>query len=114
MAQPYIGEIRMFGGNFAPSGWSFCNGSLLPISQYQALFQLIGTTYGGDGVNTFAVPDLQGRFRSIRGRAPACQNYPIGSRAGVGEREPDNKSIAQPQPWSVGQRHGQRSQQSFQ
>jgi len=58
MATPYIGEIRMFGGTFAPYGWSFCNGSLLAISQYQPLYQLIGTTYGGDGVNTFALPDL--------------------------------------------------------
>jgi len=83
MAQPYIGEIRMFGGNFAPSGWSFCNGSLLPISQYQALFQLIGTTYGGDGVNTFAVPDLQGRLPIHQGQGVGLSNYPIGAKAGV-------------------------------
>lgn len=62
MAQPYVGEIRMFGGNFAPSGWMFCEGQLLPISQNETLFQLIGTTYGGDGQTTFALPDLRGRL----------------------------------------------------
>jgi microcystin-dependent protein len=61
MAQPYVGEIRMFAGNFAPAGWNFCDGSLLPISENETLFNLIGTTYGGDGQSTFAVPDLRGR-----------------------------------------------------
>jgi microcystin-dependent protein len=61
MAQPYVGEIRMFAGNFAPAGWLFCEGQLLPISENETLFQLIGTTYGGDGVSTFALPDLRGR-----------------------------------------------------
>jgi microcystin-dependent protein len=62
MSQPYVGEIRMFGGNFAPVGWMFCEGQLLPISEYDVLFNLIGTTYGGDGQNTFALPDLRGRL----------------------------------------------------
>jgi microcystin-dependent protein len=62
MAQPYVGEIRMFAGNFAPAGWMFCEGQLLPISEYETLFQLIGTTYGGDGQDTFALPDLRGRL----------------------------------------------------
>jgi microcystin-dependent protein len=62
MAQPYVGEIRMFGGNFAPAGWMFCEGQLLPISEYETLFQLIGTTYGGDGQETFALPNLSGRL----------------------------------------------------
>ena len=62
MAQPYVGEIRMFAGNFAPSGWMFCDGQLLPISENETLFQLIGTTYGGDGQSTFALPDLRGRL----------------------------------------------------
>lgn len=62
MAQPYVGEIRMFAGNFNPAGWMFCDGSLLPISEYETLFQLIGTTYGGDGQSTFALPDLRGRL----------------------------------------------------
>jgi microcystin-dependent protein len=62
MAQPYVGEIRMFAGNFAPAGWMFCEGQLLPISENETLFQLIGTTYGGDGQSTFALPDLRGRI----------------------------------------------------
>ena len=61
MSDPYIGEIRMFAGNFAPAGWAFCNGALLPISENDALFTLIGTTFGGDGQETFALPNLQGR-----------------------------------------------------
>ncbi len=75
---PYIGEIRMFGGNFAPVGWSFCSGQILSISENEALFALIGTTYGGDGVTTFALPDL-------RGRLPVHQSpsFPIGGAAGV-------------------------------
>jgi len=62
MAQPYVGEIRMFAGNYAPAGWRFCEGQLLPISENETLFNLIGTTYGGDGQNTFALPDLRGRL----------------------------------------------------
>jgi microcystin-dependent protein len=62
MAQPYVGEIRIFAGNFAPAGWMFCEGQLLPISEYETLFNLIGTTYGGDGQSTFALPDLRGRI----------------------------------------------------
>lgn len=61
MAQPYVGEIRLFAGNFNPNGWMFCEGQLLPISENETLFQLIGTTYGGDGQSTFALPDLRGR-----------------------------------------------------
>jgi microcystin-dependent protein len=67
MAQPYVGEIRMFAGNFAPAGWMFCEGQLLPISENETLFQLIGTTYGGDGQSTFALPDLQGRLPMHQG-----------------------------------------------
>ena len=62
MAQPYVGEIRMFAGNFAPAGWMFCEGQLLPISENETLFNLIGTTYGGDGQSTFALPALRGRL----------------------------------------------------
>ncbi|HYI41562.1 MAG TPA: tail fiber protein [Allosphingosinicella sp.] len=62
MAQPYVGEIRMFAGNFNPSGWEFCDGQLLPISENETLFQLIGTTYGGDGESTFALPNIQSRI----------------------------------------------------
>jgi microcystin-dependent protein len=67
MAQPYVGEIRMFAGNFAPAGWMFCEGQLLPISENETLFQLIGTTYGGDGQSTFALPDLRGRISIHQG-----------------------------------------------
>ena len=62
MAQPYVGEIRMFAGNFAPAGWMFCEGQQLPISEYETLFNLIGTTYGGDGQTNFNLPDLRGRL----------------------------------------------------
>ena len=69
MSQPFVGEIRMFGGNFAPSGWMFCEGQLLPISENETLFNLIGTTYGGDGQETFALPDLQGRLPIHQGNS---------------------------------------------
>ncbi len=78
MAQPYVGEIRMFGGNFAPAGWWFCDGTLLPISENEVLFQLIGTTYGGDGENTFALPDLRGRIPIHQGNG-----FVMGQGAGV-------------------------------
>jgi microcystin-dependent protein len=77
MADPYIGEIRMWGGNFAPAGWAFCNGALLAISDYEALFNLIGTTYGGDGETNFALPNLQGRLPMHVG-----QGFPIASLGG--------------------------------
>lgn len=67
MAQPYVGEIRMFAGSFAPAGWMFCDGQLLPISENETLFILIGTTYGGDGQTTFALPDLRGRLPMHQG-----------------------------------------------
>jgi|SRR5882757_9578982 len=69
MGQPFIGEIRMFGGNFAPAGWMFCNGQLIPISENDALFTLIGTTYGGDGESTFALPNLIGRLPLHQGNS---------------------------------------------
>ena len=69
MAQPYVGEIRMFAGNFAPAGWMFCEGQLLPISENETLFNLIGTTYGGDGESTFALPDLRGRIPVHQGNS---------------------------------------------
>jgi microcystin-dependent protein len=67
MAQPYVGEIRLFAGNFAPAGWMFCEGQLLPISENETLFNLIGTTYGGDGQSTFGLPDLRGRVPTHQG-----------------------------------------------
>ena len=69
MSQPFVGEIRMFGGNFAPAGWMFCEGQLLPISENETLFNLIGTTYGGDGQSTFALPDLRGRLPIHQGNS---------------------------------------------
>ena len=83
MAQPYVGEIRMFGGNFAPNGWMFCDGQLLPISENETLFQLIGTMYGGDGQSTFALPDLQGRIPLHFGTGPDGISYIQGDKAGV-------------------------------
>jgi microcystin-dependent protein len=83
MSTPYIGEIRMFGFGRTPSGWQACDGSLLPISQYDALFALIGTTYGGDGQNTFAVPDLRGRLPIHQGLGAGLSNYVIGQMAGT-------------------------------
>ncbi|MGH9841958.1 MAG: phage tail protein [Blastocatellia bacterium] len=83
MASPYVGEIRMFGGNFAPVGWAFCNGQLLPISEFDTLFTLIGTTYGGDGINTFAVPDLRGRIPIHQGQGNGLSPRPIGQAGGV-------------------------------
>src|SRR5215470_3270356 len=70
MADPFVGEIRMFGGNFAPVNWAFCNGQLMPISENEVLYQLLGTTYGGDGVSTFALPNLQSRVPVHMGRNP--------------------------------------------
>lgn len=83
MAQPYIGEIRMFAGSFAPAGWAFCHGQLLPISENDALFNLIGTTYGGDGQETFAVPNMQGRVPLHMGTGPDGTTYHIGELAGT-------------------------------
>ena len=85
MSTPYIGEIRMFGFGTrgAPNGWQACDGSLLPIAEYDALFALIGTTYGGDGQVTFGVPDLRGRLPIHQGQGPGLSNYVIGQRAGT-------------------------------
>lgn len=82
MAQPYVGEIRMFAGNFAPAGWMFCDGQLLPISENETLFQLIGTTYGGDGQNTFALPDLRGRVPVHQGTFQGM-SWNVGLAGGV-------------------------------
>ena len=104
MAQPYVGEIRMFAGNFAPAGWQFCEGQLLPISENETLFQLIGTTYGGDGQSTFALPDLRGRVPIHQGNGfilaetggaeeitltvsqIASHTHPLLARTGKGDR----------------------------
>lgn len=83
MGQPYVGEIRMFAGNFAPLGWYFCNGQLLSISENETLFQLIGTTYGGDGQQTFAVPNLQSRVPIHQGTGPGLSTRQMGEAAGT-------------------------------
>jgi microcystin-dependent protein len=83
MTTPFIGEIKMFAGNFAIRGWAFCNGQLLSIANNNALFALIGTTYGGDGVNTFALPNLQSRVPMHFGQGPGLSNYVQGQTGGV-------------------------------
>jgi microcystin-dependent protein len=83
MGSPYIGEIRMFGGSFAPAGWAFCSGETVAISQNDALFNLIGTTYGGDGQETFNLPDLRGRIPIHAGTGPGLSTRIIGEAAGV-------------------------------
>ncbi len=82
MANQYLGEIRMFGGNFAPQGWALCEGQILSISQNTALFSLLGTTYGGNGTATFALPDLRGRVAINWGQGPGLSQYVIGQIAG--------------------------------
>jgi len=83
MSEPFVAEIRIFAGNFAPRGWAFCNGQLLPISQNTALFSLIGTTYGGDGRSTTALPNLEGRAPMHPGRGPGLTDRRLGQRGGV-------------------------------
>ena len=83
MGQPYVGEIRMFAGNFAPNGWMFCEGQPLPISENEVLFQLIGTTYGGDGQETFNLPNLASRVPMHMGTGPDGTTYQIGEMAGT-------------------------------
>lgn len=83
MSQPLIGEVKMFGGNFAPRGWAFCEGQLLAISSNSALFSILGTTYGGDGRTTFGLPDLRGRAAIQQGSGPGLPNYSLGQRGGA-------------------------------
>ncbi len=113
MAQPYVGEIRIFAGNFVPVGWMFCDGQELPISENEALFQLIGTTYGGDGQNTFALPDLRGRLplhqgnglvlaqaggaedvTLTAGQIPAHSHPALATSAGAAQSSPANLVLA--------------------
>src|ERR1700744_3298393 len=83
MAQPYVGQIMMFAGNFAPAGWMTCQGQTLPISEYDTLFNLIGTTYGGDGQSTFKLPDLQGRVPIHQGPGGGLATYVMGQTGGA-------------------------------
>jgi microcystin-dependent protein len=82
MADPFVAEIRIFGFNFAPKGWAFCNGQLLPLSQNTALFSLLGTTYGGDGKSTFALPNLQGSAPMHPGQGPGLSLHDLGESSG--------------------------------
>src|SRR5687767_891867 len=104
MAQPYVGEIRMFGGNFAPVGWMFCEGQQLPISENEVLFQLIGTTYGGDGEETFNLPNLQSRVPLHQGNGMilaenagteqetlTTQQIPVHTHALIASQDPGNQ-----------------------
>lgn len=81
--EPFIGEIKLFAGNFAPRGWAFCDGQLLPIAQWQALFSILGTQFGGDGRTTFALPDLRGRAPIHPGNGPGLSSYRVGDKGGA-------------------------------
>jgi microcystin-dependent protein len=83
MSEPFIGQIIMFGGNFAPRGWALCDGQLLPIAQYSALFSILGTTYGGDGRTTFALPDLRGRVPVHEGNGAGLDPISLGEKGGA-------------------------------
>ena len=85
MSEPFVGEIRMFAGNFAPRGWAFCDGQLLAVSQNDALFSLFGTIYGGDGRTTFGLPDMRGRLPIHAGSGPGLSPRRVGSRGGAEE-----------------------------
>lgn len=82
-SSPFLGEVRMFAGTFAPRGWAFCSGQLMAISQYDAVYALLGTTYGGDGITTFALPDMRSRRPVHWGQGPGLSNYVLGQAAGV-------------------------------
>ncbi len=82
-ASPFIAEIILFAGNFAPRGWAFCNGQILPIAQNTALFSILGTTYGGNGQTTFALPDLRSRVPVHAGQGPGLSSYTLGQTGGV-------------------------------
>lgn len=83
MSEPFVGEIRMFAGNFAPRGWAFCDGQLLAVSQNDALFSLYGTIYGGDGRTTFGLPDMRGRIPIHAGSGPGLSNRRLGAKSGA-------------------------------
>ena len=103
MADPFLGEIRMVGWNFAANGWALCNGQLMSISQNNALFALLGTTYGGDGINTFALPNLQSRVPIHQGTGPGLSPYTIGQAAGNESCDAAGQPDAAAQPSGGGQ-----------
>lgn len=94
MTSPYIGEVRMFGGSFAPVNWALCNGQTMPISQYDTLYTLIGTAYGGDGQTTFNLPNLQGRLAIGTGQGPGLPAYSIGQAAGTEQETITSQTMA--------------------
>ena len=94
MSEPFIAEIIMFGGNFAPRGWAFCNGQILPISQNQSLFSLLGTTFGGDGRTSFALPDMRGRVSIHPGSGPGLSTYRVGQKGGTETNTPTIATLA--------------------
>ncbi len=111
MSQPFVGEIRMFGGNFAPSGWAFCDGQSIAISQNSTLFNLIGTTYGGNGTTTFNLPDLRGRRGVHQGTGSGLSTYVIGESGGTENRDVDGDATCRPYPRRDGgdrEGHGER------
>ncbi len=93
---PFIGEIRIFAGNFAPAGWMFCEGQLLPISEYETLFNLIGTTYGGDGKSTFALPNLEGSAPMHPGQGPGLSLHDLGETGGSEKWESERRGASVP------------------
>ncbi len=109
---PFVGEISLFGGNFAPRNWAFCDGQLLPIAPHTALFSLLGTTYGGDGRTTFGLPDLRGRAAIHEGNGPGLSNWKLGARGGLEEvtlnlsQIPAHNHVVDPGPWNYGDADG--------
>ena len=102
MSEPFVGEIRMFAGNFAPRGWAFCDGQLLAVSQNDALFSLLGTIYGGDGRTTFGLPDLRGRIPLHAGTGPGLSPRRLGSKAGAeNETLTTNQLASHSHDWNV-------------
>lgn len=104
--EPFIGEISMFAGNFAPRGWAFCDGQMLPISQNSALFSILGTTYGGDGRTTFALPDLRGRAPLHRGQGPGLTDRPLGGKGGTESSTTDLSQFPVVEPDANGRDQG--------
>ena len=98
MGQPFVGEIRMFAGNFAPVGWMFCEGQTLPISENDVLFTLIGTTYGGDGQETFNLPNLASRVPIHMGTGPDGTTYQLGENAGTEQETLTVRQIPESRP----------------
>lgn len=94
MSDPFVGEIRLFGGNYAPAGWALCNGSLLAISEFETLYTLIGTTYGGDGVNTFGLPSLAGRVPLGQGTGPGLTARSMGETGGEEQHSLNSAELA--------------------